>query len=76
MRAISSPDGPPNPIDKLARIFFMRSSRLVRLAGLSATKVFIHINNTNPVLRPDSEERAKAEAAGWIVGQDGLEVTP
>jgi pyrroloquinoline quinone biosynthesis protein B len=34
------------------------------------------MNNTNPVLRPDSDERAEAEAKGWIIGQDGLEITP
>lgn len=38
-------------------------------------KVFVHMNNTNPVLRPGSDERAQAEAAGWTVGQDGMEVT-
>ncbi len=38
-------------------------------------KVFVHMNNTNPVLRPDSTERAKAQAAGWIIGQDGMEIT-
>lgn len=36
-------------------------------------KVYVHINNTNPVLRPDSAERATAEAAGWIIAQDGME---
>lgn len=39
-----------------------------------ARKVFVHMNNTNPVLRPDSSERAEAEAAGWIIGQDGMEI--
>jgi pyrroloquinoline quinone biosynthesis protein B len=38
-------------------------------------KVFVHMNNTNPVLRPDSAEKAEAEQAGWIVGQDGMEIT-
>ncbi|GFE52297.1 hypothetical protein So717_40500 [Roseobacter cerasinus] len=38
-------------------------------------KVFVHMNNTNPVLRPDSVEKAQAEAAGWIIGQDGMEIT-
>jgi pyrroloquinoline quinone biosynthesis protein B len=38
-------------------------------------KVFVHMNNTNPVNRPDSDERAQAEAAGWTVGRDGLEIT-
>jgi pyrroloquinoline quinone biosynthesis protein B len=37
-------------------------------------KVFIHINNTNPVLLEDSPERAEAESAGWIVAHDGMEV--
>lgn len=40
-----------------------------------ARKVFVHMNNTNPVLRPNSEERAEAEAAGWTIGQDGMEIT-
>lgn len=38
-------------------------------------KVFVHMNNTNPVLRPDSEERRAAENAGWTIGQDGMEVS-
>ncbi|WP_187429509.1 Coenzyme PQQ synthesis protein B [Roseobacter fucihabitans] len=38
-------------------------------------KLFVHMNNTNPVLRPASDEKAQAEAAGWIVGQDGMEIT-
>ncbi|PTW42414.1 pyrroloquinoline quinone biosynthesis protein PqqB [Rhodovulum kholense] len=46
-------------------------------AGLDVgQKVFVHMNNTNPVLDPSSPERAEAEAAGWIVGQDGLEIVP
>ena len=38
-----------------------------------AQKVIIHMNNSNPVLLADSEERGIAEAAGWVVGKDGLE---
>jgi len=37
-------------------------------------KIFVHMNNTNPVLRPDSTENAQARAAGWIIGQDGMEI--
>ena len=37
-------------------------------------KVFIHINNTNPVLREDSVERAEVARAGWDVGHDGMEI--
>jgi pyrroloquinoline quinone biosynthesis protein B len=39
-----------------------------------ARKIFIHINNTNPVLLEDSPERAEAEAAGWVVAHDGMEL--
>ncbi len=39
-------------------------------------KIFVHMNNTNPVLRPDSAERQLAEASGWTIGQDGMEVRP
>jgi pyrroloquinoline quinone biosynthesis protein B len=37
-------------------------------------KIYIHINNTNPVLVEDSEERALVERAGWEVAYDGMEV--
>jgi pyrroloquinoline quinone biosynthesis protein B len=46
------------------------------LARLSARRrVYIHINNTNPILREDSAERRAVEAAGCEVAFDGLEVT-
>ena len=38
-------------------------------------RIFVHMNNTNPVLDPRSSERAEAEAKGWTIGQDGMEVT-
>lgn len=38
-------------------------------------KVFVHMNNTNPVLRPGSTENAQAQAKGWTIGQDGMEIT-
>lgn len=38
-------------------------------------KVFVHINNTNPVLIENSPERQKVEAAGWEVAHDGMEIT-
>ena len=36
-------------------------------------KTYFHINNTNPILAPGSPERVQVEAAGLIVGYDGLE---
>ncbi|TYO90578.1 pyrroloquinoline quinone biosynthesis protein PqqB [Oceanicella actignis] len=41
-----------------------------------ARKVFVHINNTNPALDPASPERAEAEAAGWTIAHDGMELAP
>ena len=38
-------------------------------------KVFIHINNSNPVLLEDSPERAAVTAAGWDVAFDGMEIS-
>jgi pyrroloquinoline quinone biosynthesis protein B len=48
---------------------------LARLAGLRARRrIYIHINNTNPMLRDDSAERAQVDAAGWEIARDGMEV--
>jgi pyrroloquinoline quinone biosynthesis protein B len=48
---------------------------IAAFAGLDvARKVYVHMNNTNPVLDPGSAERAAAEAAGWIIGEDGMEI--
>jgi len=37
-------------------------------------RVYTHINNSNPILVEDSPQRAKVEAAGWIVAHDGFEI--
>jgi pyrroloquinoline quinone biosynthesis protein B len=48
---------------------------LAALADLEIKrKIFIHINNTNPILLSDSAERKAVEAAGWEVAFDGMEV--
>ena len=48
---------------------------LAALASLGVgRKVYIHINNTNPMLLDDSPERAAAVRAGWEVAHDGMEV--
>ncbi len=48
---------------------------LAVLAGLRARRIFVHINNTNPILVDGSPERMHVEAAGWEVAEDGLKVT-
>ncbi|HEV7924608.1 MAG TPA: MBL fold metallo-hydrolase [Verrucomicrobiae bacterium] len=35
-------------------------------------RVYVHINNTNPIFVPGSTERALVESAGVIVGHDGM----
>ena len=48
---------------------------LAMLSKLTAPRrVFIHINNTNPILREDSTERKMIDAAGWSVAWDGMEI--
>jgi pyrroloquinoline quinone biosynthesis protein B len=43
------------------------------LAALPApTRIYTHINNTNPILIEDSPERRAVEAAGLVVGFDGM----
>ena len=39
-------------------------------------RIFIHINNSNPILLEDSAERAEVTAAGWEVAHDGQEIVP
>jgi pyrroloquinoline quinone biosynthesis protein B len=49
---------------------------LASLAGLRCRRrVYIHVNNTNPMLRDDSAERAQVSAAGWEIAWDGMETT-
>ena len=46
------------------------------LKGLDiGTKVFLHINNSNPALLHGSDERKTAEQAGWRIPADGMEIT-
>jgi pyrroloquinoline quinone biosynthesis protein B len=47
---------------------------LAALAALPARRIFMHINNTNPILIDGSPERAEVERAGWQVAEDGMEI--
>ena len=55
---LSGEDGSLNSLSKLS----------------SSRKIFIHINNTNPILIDNSPERQLVEAAGIEVGYDGLTI--
>jgi pyrroloquinoline quinone biosynthesis protein B len=46
---------------------------LAALGDLRAKRrIYVHLNNTNPLLRDDSPERAAVTAAGWEVAWDGM----
>jgi len=48
------------------------SLALLPSLGVGRT-VYVHINNTNPILSPGSAERAAVEAAGMVVADDAME---
>ncbi|HUF87456.1 MAG TPA: pyrroloquinoline quinone biosynthesis protein PqqB, partial [Thermohalobaculum sp.] len=49
---------------------------LAAFAGLGVgRKVYVHVNNTNPILDPASPQRRAVEEAGWMVAEDGMELT-
>jgi len=47
---------------------------LAALADLKGRRIYIHINNTNPIHVAGSPERRKVEGAGWEVAADGMEI--
>ena len=50
------------------------SGSIAALSGLGIKrKVFIHMNNTNPVLVEHSPERKIANDAGWVIAEDGMD---
>ncbi|HSM41130.1 MAG TPA: pyrroloquinoline quinone biosynthesis protein PqqB [Afifellaceae bacterium] len=56
--AISGPDG---SIEQLSGVDIRR-------------RIFVHINNTNPILEPGSEAETHVRNAGWEVSYDGMEI--
>jgi pyrroloquinoline quinone biosynthesis protein B len=49
---------------------------MAKLASLRARKIFVHLNNTNPLLIDGSPEHRAAEQAGWTVAHDGMAIEP
>lgn len=39
-------------------------------------RIFVHLNNSNPLTDPDSPQTAEARAAGWRIARDGMEIAP
>ncbi|HAM47374.1 MAG TPA: pyrroloquinoline quinone biosynthesis protein PqqB [Alphaproteobacteria bacterium] len=49
---------------------------LAALADIAVEqKLYIHINNTNPVLMRDSDARRQIVDAGWGIAMDGMEIS-
>jgi pyrroloquinoline quinone biosynthesis protein B len=49
------------------------SETIRAFAGVNARKIFIHINNTNPILDESSPEHRAVREAGWEIAYDGLD---
>jgi len=47
---------------------------IAALKGLGKRRIYIHINNTNPILIDGSPERRRVEDGGFEVAADGLEI--
>jgi len=47
---------------------------LAALTGLSARRIYVHINNTNPILVDGSPQRRQVLAAGWEIAEDGTKI--
>jgi pyrroloquinoline quinone biosynthesis protein B len=48
---------------------------LAALAHLPGRRIYMHINNTNPIRVAGSPERRRVEAAGWEIAEDGFKIT-
>ena len=44
------------------------------LHRLTRRRIYVHINNTNPILVDGSPERLQVERHGWEVAEDGMEI--
>jgi pyrroloquinoline quinone biosynthesis protein B len=52
-----------------------RDGSMARLSGLTKVRrVFIHMNNTNPMLNEDGDEYRQVREAGWEIAVDGMEI--
>jgi pyrroloquinoline quinone biosynthesis protein B len=47
---------------------------LAALRFVGGRRIYVHINNTNPILIEGSAERAEVERAGWEIAEDGMEI--
>jgi pyrroloquinoline quinone biosynthesis protein B len=51
-----------------------RDGSLAVPEGVAGRRVYVHVNNTNPILIEGSLERVEVERRGWKVAEDGMEI--
>jgi len=51
-----------------------QDSSRAALDGVAARRIYVHINNTNPILVDGSPERMHVERKGWEIAEDGMEI--
>ena len=66
-------DGADGSLAELAALDRGPDSRTGKRLG--KRRIYIHINNTNPILIDGSPQRQRVEAAGWEVAADGMEIS-
>jgi pyrroloquinoline quinone biosynthesis protein B len=47
---------------------------LTAFDGVATRRIYVHINNTNPILIDGSPERMQVERHGWEIAEDGMEI--
>jgi pyrroloquinoline quinone biosynthesis protein B len=47
---------------------------LAALASIAGRRIYVHINNTNPILVEGSPERIEVERGRWEIAEDGMEI--
>jgi pyrroloquinoline quinone biosynthesis protein B len=47
---------------------------LAAFDGVATRRIYVHINNTNPILIDGSPERMQVERHGWEIAEDGMEI--
>jgi pyrroloquinoline quinone biosynthesis protein B len=47
---------------------------LAAFGGVATRRIYVHINNTNPILIDGSPERMQVERRGWDIAEDGMEI--
>lgn len=47
---------------------------LAAFDGVATRRIYVHINNTNPILVDGSPERMQVERKGWEIAEDGMEI--